>query len=187
MKKFATCLASAGIICAVSLSPAAASAGSRARQDTVGTFCGTSTRSRTPPTMPWTKRATWMAGSAHSRRRSSSTRTATRSRSTTSLTTGSPASGVSQGDPHRGAPGGELRQIAARPAAWGSSIARTLIGMRVRPDSGAGSGGQRNTSASTCDGVLKPRVCRGRPLSLSAMASKSAWVKVRKSRVLGRY
>src|SRR6478752_2508166 len=54
-------------------------------------------------------------------------------------------------------------------------------------DSGAGSSGQRNTSASACDGVLKPRVCRGRPLSLSAMVSRSAWVRVRKSRVRGRY
>ena len=53
----------------------------------------------------------------------------------------------------------------------------------ARPDMPAGSGGQRNTSASACDGVLKPRVCRGRPLSSSAMASKSAWVRVRKSRV----
>jgi hypothetical protein len=56
-----------------------------------------------------------------------------------------------------------------------------------RTESGASSGGQRNTSASTCDGVLKPRVCRGRRLSWSAMASKSAWVRVRKSRVRGRY
>ena len=64
---------------------------------------------------------------------------------------------------------------------------RPLIGMCVRPDSGAGSGRQRNTSASACDGVLKPSVCRGRPLSLSAMASKSVWVRVRKSRVRGRY
>ena len=37
------------------------------------------------------------------------------------------------------------------------------------------------------DGVLKPRVCRGRPLSWSAMASKSAWVRVRKSSRRGRY
>jgi hypothetical protein len=43
------------------------------------------------------------------------------------------------------------------------------------------SGGQRNTSASACDGVLNPRVCRGRSLSSWAMASKSAWVRVRKS------
>jgi hypothetical protein len=27
------------------------------------------------------------------------------------------------------------------------------------------SGDQRNASASACEGVLKPRVCRGRPLS----------------------
>jgi hypothetical protein len=27
------------------------------------------------------------------------------------------------------------------------------------------SGGQRNASASACEGVLKPRVCRGRSLS----------------------
>src|SRR5215213_11213715 len=56
-----------------------------------------------------------------------------------------------------------------------------------RPHMPAGSGRQRNTSASACDGVLKPSVCRGRRLSLSAMASKSAWVRVRKSRVRGRY
>ena len=42
-----------------------------------------------------------------------------------------------------------------------------------RPLMPAGSGDQRNTSANACDGVLKPRVCRGRPLSRSAMASKS--------------
>lgn len=44
----------------------------------------------------------------------------------------------------------------------------------------AGSGGQRNTSASACDGVLKPSVCRGRSLSSWAMASKSSWVRVRR-------
>ena len=50
---------------------------------------------------------------------------------------------------------------------------RSRISTRVRAHSGAGSGDQRNTSANACDGVLKPRVCRGRPLSRSAMASKS--------------
>jgi hypothetical protein len=63
--------------------------------------------------------------------------------------------------------------------------AATLTG--CRPLMPAGSGGQRNTSTSACDGVLKPRVCRGRPLSRSAMASKSSWVRVRKSSRLGRY
>jgi pimeloyl-ACP methyl ester carboxylesterase len=38
----------------------------------------------------------------------------------------------------------------------------------------AGSGGQRNTSFSASDGVLNPRVCRGRPLSSQAMWSRSA-------------
>ena len=33
------------------------------------------------------------------------------------------------------------------------------------------SGSQRNASAWTCEGVLKPRVCRGRPFSSAAMAS----------------
>jgi transposase-like protein len=51
----------------------------------------------------------------------------------------------------------------------------------------AGSGGQRNTSASACDGVLNARVCRGRSLSSWAMASRSAWLRVRKSSRLGRY
>ena len=37
------------------------------------------------------------------------------------------------------------------------------------------SGGQRNAWSSTCDGVLHPRVCRGRPLSSAAMASRPAW------------
>ena len=58
---------------------------------------------------------------------------------------------------------------------------------RLRPLIGAGSGGQRNTSASACDGVLKPRVCRGRSLSSSAMASRSSWVRVRQSSRRGRY
>jgi len=50
-----------------------------------------------------------------------------------------------------------------------------------RPHMPAGSGRHRNTWASACDGGLSRRVCRGRPLSSSAMASKSAWVNVRKS------
>jgi Transcriptional regulatory protein, C terminal len=54
-------------------------------------------------------------------------------------------------------------------------------------DVAASSGGQRNASASACDGVLNFRVCRGRSLSSWAMASKSAWVSVRRSRRLGRY
>jgi len=41
----------------------------------------------------------------------------------------------------------------------------------------AGSGDQRNTSASASDGVLKPSVCRGRVLSWSAIASKSSWLR----------
>ena len=36
------------------------------------------------------------------------------------------------------------------------------------------SGGQRNASASASEGVLKPRVCRGRPLSSAAIASNAA-------------
>jgi hypothetical protein len=56
-----------------------------------------------------------------------------------------------------------------------------------RTDLPAGSGGQRNTSASACDGVLNARVCRGRSLSSWAMASRSAWLRVRKSSRLGRY
>jgi hypothetical protein len=52
-----------------------------------------------------------------------------------------------------------------------------------RPLMPAGSGGQRNTSASACDGVLgNSRVCRGRSLTSRAMASRSVWVRVRKSR-----
>jgi hypothetical protein len=48
------------------------------------------------------------------------------------------------------------------------------------------SGGQRNASASACEGVLKPRVCRGRPLSSAAMASRAAWSSWRRSAPLGR-
>jgi hypothetical protein len=36
------------------------------------------------------------------------------------------------------------------------------------------SGDQRNASVSTCEGVWKPRVCRGRPLSSAAIASSAA-------------
>jgi hypothetical protein len=43
------------------------------------------------------------------------------------------------------------------------------------PQGVAVSGGQRNASASACEGVLKPRVCRGRPLSSAAIASSVAW------------
>jgi hypothetical protein len=42
------------------------------------------------------------------------------------------------------------------------------------PQTRAVSGGHRNASASACEGVLKPRVCRGRPFSSAAMASSSA-------------
>jgi hypothetical protein len=38
------------------------------------------------------------------------------------------------------------------------------------------SGGQGNASARTCEGVWKPRVCRGRPLSSAAIASSRSWV-----------
>jgi DNA-binding CsgD family transcriptional regulator len=41
---------------------------------------------------------------------------------------------------------------------------------------GAGSGDQRNASFSGSDGVLKPRVCRGRPFSSAAMSSRSSWL-----------
>ena len=49
------------------------------------------------------------------------------------------------------------------------------------------SGGQRNASASACEGVLKPRVCRGRPFSSAAIASRAGWSSWRRSALLGRY
>jgi hypothetical protein len=49
------------------------------------------------------------------------------------------------------------------------------------------SGGQRNASASTSEGVLKPSVCRGRPLSSAAIASSAAWSNRRRSPLRGRY
>jgi hypothetical protein len=65
---------------------------------------------------------------------------------------------------------------------WGVTSDDAFHAGHDRSDRGVGSGGQRNTSSSACDGVLKPRVvCRGRSLSSRAMASKSAWVRVRKS------
>jgi hypothetical protein len=47
--------------------------------------------------------------------------------------------------------------------------------------------GQGNASASACEGVVKPRVCRGRPLSSAAMASSAAWSNRRRSPLRGRY
>ena len=38
------------------------------------------------------------------------------------------------------------------------------------------SGGHRNVSASLSDGVIQPRVCRGRPLSECAAWSRWCWV-----------
>src|SRR5829696_3030616 len=49
------------------------------------------------------------------------------------------------------------------------------------------SGGQGNASANACEGVLKPRVCRGRPFSSAAIASRSAWSSWPRSLLLGRY
>src|SRR4029453_9010811 len=54
-------------------------------------------------------------------------------------------------------------------------------------ETSAVSGGQGNASASASDGVLKFRVCRGRPLSSAAIASRAAWSSWRKSALLGRY
>src|SRR5665647_2717057 len=63
----------------------------------------------------------------------------------------------------------------------GSVPPACLSAPRCRPVLPAGSGGQCNTSASASDGVWNPRVCRGRPLSSSAIVSRSAWVRVRKT------
>jgi hypothetical protein len=43
------------------------------------------------------------------------------------------------------------------------------------PKSVAVSGGQGNASASASEGVLKPKVCRGRPFSSAAIASRATW------------
>src|SRR5664279_1828245 len=43
------------------------------------------------------------------------------------------------------------------------------------------------TAASASDGVIQPRVCRGRPFSSAAMASRVAWVKGARSMPFGRY
>jgi DNA invertase Pin-like site-specific DNA recombinase len=40
---------------------------------------------------------------------------------------------------------------------------------------------------STCEGVLKQRICRGRPLSSAAIRPRSAWLNWRRSAILGRY
>ena len=45
-----------------------------------------------------------------------------------------------------------------------------------RSPSAAVLGVHRNAASSACDGVIHPRVCRGRPLSSAATASRSAWV-----------
>jgi hypothetical protein len=50
-----------------------------------------------------------------------------------------------------------------------------------------GSGDQRIARSSACDGVIQPSVCRGRPLSSSAMASSSSWVRSPKRDLRGRY
>ena len=47
------------------------------------------------------------------------------------------------------------------------------------------SGGQGNASASACEGVWKPRVCRGRPFSSAAIASRTAWGELAQVGVLG--
>jgi hypothetical protein len=41
----------------------------------------------------------------------------------------------------------------------------------------AGLRDQSIARSSVCDGVIQPRVCRGRPLSSSAMATSSIWVR----------
>src|SRR5215207_10085084 len=60
--------------------------------------------------------------------------------------------------------GGRVLRVAARPIPYVprgfAAVAETL----------AVSGGEYNASASACEGVLKARVCRGRPLSSAAMA-----------------
>jgi hypothetical protein len=47
--------------------------------------------------------------------------------------------------------------------------------------------GQGSSIVSACEGVLKPGICRGRPLSSAAIRSRSAWLYWRRSTVLGRY
>jgi hypothetical protein len=67
------------------------------------------------------------------------------------------------------------RSETPRPAAGGQ-----VAGVRTNE---GGLRGQGNASASACEGVLNPRVCRGRPLSSAAMASSAAWSSWRRSAV----
>jgi hypothetical protein len=67
---------------------------------------------------------------------------------------------------------------------------RDLFALIRRTDAAetrAVSGGQGNASASAGEGVLKPRVCRGRPLSSAAIASRAAWSSWRRSVPRERY
>ena len=58
---------------------------------------------------------------------------------------------------------------------------------RAYPRSGVSSGGHRDGVGQCCDGVIQPRVCRGRVLSERAMASRSRCVHCERSLDLGRY
>jgi hypothetical protein len=51
---------------------------------------------------------------------------------------------------------------------------------------GVSSTGHRNVLANACEGVIQPRVCRGRPLSLRAMALSCCWLGWDRSELLGR-
>ena len=60
-------------------------------------------------------------------------------------------------------------------------------GVKPVAEAVAVSWGQCNASANACEGVLKPRDCRGRPLSSAAIASRAARSSWRRSAPLERY